>query len=39
VRQGMNRNTRKMTREGVMKGSIHFPIGFSKVQELEKKAE
>ena len=35
MRQGANNNARKMTRKGVMKGSIHFHIGFSKIPELE----
>jgi hypothetical protein len=35
MRQGTNNNARKMTKKGVMKGSIHFHIGFSKIQELE----
>jgi hypothetical protein len=30
MRQGTNNNTKKMTRKGVMKGSIHFHIGFLK---------
>jgi hypothetical protein len=34
MRQGANSNARKM-RRGVMKGSIHFHIGFSKIQESE----
>ena len=34
MRQGAN-NARKMTRKGVMKGSIHLNIGFSKIVELE----
>ena len=34
MRQGENNNVKKMTRNGVMKGSIHFHIGFSKIPEL-----
>ena len=34
MRQGVN-NTRKMTRKGVMKWSIHFYIGVLKIQQLE----
>ena len=35
MRQGENYNSKKMTRKGVMKGSIHLNIGFSKIVELE----
>ena len=35
MRQGENYNAKNMTRNGVMKGSIHFHIGFSKILELE----
>jgi hypothetical protein len=35
MRQGANNNTRRMTRKGITKGSIHFHIGFSKIPELE----
>ena len=35
MRQGENYNGKKMTRKGVMKGSIHLNIGFSKIVELE----
>ena len=35
MRQGENNNAKKMTRNGVMKGSIHFHMGFSKILELE----
>jgi hypothetical protein len=31
MRQGENNNTRKMTRKGVMKESIHLHIGFLKI--------
>ena len=35
MRQGANDNAWKMTWKGVMKGRIHFHIGFLKIPELE----
>jgi hypothetical protein len=32
---GENSNARKMKRKDITKGSIHFHIGFLKIQELE----
>ena len=35
MRQEQNNNAKKMTRNGIMKGSIHFHIEFSNILELE----